>query len=145
LREAQLVEANLSMADLSGACLAGANLERANLIGANLTGADLRRANLSGANMMVADLNNAILHGATLLHMRNLSPEQLRTAIYDNTTTIDNTIDITITRLPVVPTVPTHHAPTINQALPNSSDDDATIKRNTPPKRKRSKTARFHR
>lgn len=89
LREANLIEANLYMADLSGAILSGANLERANLVGANLSGADLRGANLSGANLLVADLHEAILHGATLLNVNNLSPEQLQTAIYDSTTSID--------------------------------------------------------
>lgn len=89
LREANLIEANLYMADLSGAILTGANLERANLIGVNLSGADLRGANLSGANLLVADLHEAILHGATLLNVNNLSPEQLQTAIYDSTTSID--------------------------------------------------------
>ncbi|HET8840573.1 MAG TPA: pentapeptide repeat-containing protein [Ktedonobacteraceae bacterium] len=89
LREANLIEANLYMADLSGAILTGANLERANLVGANLTGADLRGANLSGANLLVADMHEAILHGATLLNVNNLGQEQLQTAIYDSTTSID--------------------------------------------------------
>lgn len=89
LRDTQLAEANLYMADLSGASLTGADLSGANLIGANLSGADLRDANLSGATFLVADLHGAILHRAILLNVRNLSPQQLRTAIYDSTTLID--------------------------------------------------------
>jgi hypothetical protein len=104
LREAQLTNANFYMADLSEACLTQANLENANLIGANLSGADLRGANLSGANLLVADLHNAILHGATLRDMHNFSLEQLRAAIYDKTTSIDNELDLTFARLPVVQT-----------------------------------------
>lgn len=89
LREAQLVEANLHMADLCGAVLAGADLERANLTGANLSGVDLRGANLAGANLLVADLHGALLHGANLTGARNLSPQQLQTALYDSSTLLE--------------------------------------------------------
>jgi hypothetical protein len=106
LREAQLSEASLYMADLTGASLTGANLQQANLMGANLTGADLRGANLRGSNLMVADLHNAILHGADLTGARNLTPEQLQSAIYDSTTIIDSAIDITLPRIPSVATTP---------------------------------------
>ena len=92
LRDTQLAEANLYMADLSGASLTGADLSGANLIGANLSGADLRDANLSGANFLVADLHGTILHRAILLNVRNLTAQQLQTAIYDRTTLIDMTI-----------------------------------------------------
>ncbi len=92
LRDTQLAEANLYMADLSGASLTGADLSNANLIGANLSGVDLRGANLSGVNLLVADLHNAVLHRATLSGARNLSLQQLQTAIYDGTTLIDSAI-----------------------------------------------------
>lgn len=106
LREANLREASLYMADLTGASLAGANLEQADLLGANLSGADLRGANLVGANLLVADLHNAVLHGANLTGARNLTLAQLQTAIYDSTTLIDSSIDITLPRIPGVKTTP---------------------------------------
>lgn len=106
LREAQLADANLYMTDLTGASLAGANLERACLIGANLSGTDLRGANLSGVNLLVADLHNAVLHGTTLTGARNLTSDQLKTAIYDSTTIIDSSVDITLPRIPGVQTTP---------------------------------------
>lgn len=106
LREAQLSATNLYMADLTGASLTGANLQQATLIGANLTGADLRGANFADANMLVVDLHNAALHGANLRGARGLTPEQLQTAIYDSTTLIDSSIDITLPRIPGVFTTP---------------------------------------
>ncbi|HEY0754048.1 MAG TPA: pentapeptide repeat-containing protein [Ktedonobacteraceae bacterium] len=106
LREAQLSKANLYMADLTGACLNGANLPQANLISANLSGADLRGADLSGANLLVADLHNTVLHGANLTGVSNLTPEQLQTAIYDSTTLIDSSVDITLPRIRSVRTTP---------------------------------------
>ena len=69
---ADLVDANLVRADLSGANLSGANLvdadlSGANLSGANLSGADLSGANLRGANLVRADLVDADLRGANLV------------------------------------------------------------------------------
>lgn len=106
LREARLANANLYMADLSGASLVSADLRGVNLSGANLAGADLRGANLADANLLVADLHNAVLHGANLLTARNLTPGQLRTAIYDNTTLVDEAVDITLPRIPSVRPTP---------------------------------------
>lgn len=106
LREAQLAGTNLYMADLTGASLTGASLQEACLIGANLSGADLRGADLTAANLMVADLHNAVLHGAKLTGARGLTAEQLQTAIYDSTTVIDSSIDITLPRIPGVQTTP---------------------------------------
>ena len=57
LSRANLLRADLSKAYLSGANLSGANLLRADLRGAYLSGADLRGANLSGANLSGANLN----------------------------------------------------------------------------------------
>ncbi len=94
LSQAQLTEASLYMADLSGANLRGANLMNADLSGANLENADLHGANLHGANLLVADLNNAILTQADLRDVRNLTAEQLASAIIDSTTSIDSTYDI---------------------------------------------------
>jgi uncharacterized protein YjbI with pentapeptide repeats len=106
LREARLAGANLYMADLSGAILTGANLENANLTGANLSGADLRGANLSGASFLVSDLHQALLHGAILLGAHHLATRQLHAALYDDTTVIDSSLDVTLPRLPGVQIVP---------------------------------------
>lgn len=99
LREAQLIGATFLMTNLSGACLVGANLSDANLSGTDLSGADLSNAILTNANLLVADLHNAILTGANLLGARGLTTEQLRSAIYDNTTLVDSDIDDTPPRL----------------------------------------------
>ena len=96
MRNAQLSRTNFFMADLSDACLADADLSEADLSGANLSNADLRGALLTGANLLVADLNNAILTGANLLGTRNLTTQQVYTAIYDSTTQLDAEIDITL-------------------------------------------------
>lgn len=89
LENARLSGANLFMTDFSGANLAGADLSHTNLSAANLTHADLHDANLEGANLLVADLNDANLSGANLHNTRNLSAEQLRTAITDNNMQFD--------------------------------------------------------
>ena len=100
IRGACLVKANLYMADLSNASLVGADLSGADLAGANLSGADLRDAILSGANVLVADMNGAILTGANLKNARNLTMEQLNSAIYDRTTLHDVEPDATLPRIP---------------------------------------------
>lgn len=89
---ANLPEAWLSGADLSGALLDGANLHRARLSRANLCNALLNDANLSRARLHDADLSGALLDGAnlsgallprancseTLLNNANLSRASLR-------------------------------------------------------------------
>ncbi len=100
LREARLRGANLFMADLSGADLSGADLTGADLTGANLSHADLHNAILVNANLQVADMHNTILFGANLHGARNLSPQQLDTAIYDATSQLDADTDLTLPRLP---------------------------------------------
>ncbi len=103
LRGANLRGANLFMTDLSGACLVGADLSGADLSGANLMHADLRDATLVGTNVLVADLNNAILLGTKLQKIRNLTPEQILTTVYDNTAEFDEDNDITLPRIPSIP------------------------------------------
>ncbi len=98
MRNAQLSRTNFFMADLSGACLADADLSDADLSGANLSNADLRGAIVTGANLLVTDLNNAILTGTNLYGARNLTTQQVYTAIYDSTTQLDAEIDITLPR-----------------------------------------------
>ena len=66
LKEADLRWADLRWANLSGANLRWANLRWTNLSGASLSGADLRRADLSGANLKKADLSGANLKKADL-------------------------------------------------------------------------------
>ena len=100
LREAQLRATNFYMADLSGATLVGADLSGAELSGANLTGTDLRNTVLTNVNLLVADLHHAVLIGADLRGARNLTPQQLCSAIYDSTTKLDAEIAITLTGIP---------------------------------------------
>ena len=99
LRNAQLVNTNFFMSDLSGASLTGANLTGADLSGANLSGADLRGATLANANLHVADLYEAILVDTNLMTARNLTTQQIYTALYNNTTLLDPSIDITKPRI----------------------------------------------
>jgi hypothetical protein len=127
LREAALTGANLYMADLTGAILTGANLENANLTGANLSGADLRGANLSGASFLVADLHNALLHGAILLGARHLSTQQLHTALYDGTTVIDSSLDLTLPRLPGIQVTPADLL-----SIPQGKQENAETSAETP-------------
>ena len=66
---------------LREANLTGANLSEAELIEAGLSGADLTKANLSGAALSKADLS-----GVNLTEVIGLTPQQLETAIIDETT-----------------------------------------------------------
>jgi uncharacterized protein YjbI with pentapeptide repeats len=66
LTDANLSDANLTDAYLSGAILTGANLTGANLTGAILSNAYLTSANLTGASLSGADLNDVYLSGANL-------------------------------------------------------------------------------
>jgi uncharacterized protein YjbI with pentapeptide repeats len=61
-----LRNANLSLANLSGAVLFDANLSGADLSAANLIGADLSEADLRDANLSVAKLKDATLREADL-------------------------------------------------------------------------------
>jgi TIR domain/Pentapeptide repeats (8 copies) len=63
---AQLVLADFIEADLSGADLRGAHLNEAQLVLADLGGADLRGADLRGAHLDCAHLHLANFHGADL-------------------------------------------------------------------------------
>jgi hypothetical protein len=100
LHEANLTGANFGLSDLSGADLADANLSEVNLTGAKLVGANLRNAILTEANLLVADLEGAVLIGANLLGVRNLTPQQLASAIYDQTTQLDAALDLHLSAKP---------------------------------------------
>ena len=101
LKKALLLGTNLREATLCGADLSGAELGSwdstfgalfvANLEGANMSNADLREADLSRTNMEKANFSSANLHGA-LLHgaflsgtnldsVKNLTQEQLDSAL----------------------------------------------------------------
>lgn len=123
LRNAQLVKTNFFMADLSGAFLSGANLSGADLIGANLSGADLRNTILTGANVQVADLNNTLLTDANLLHVRNLTTQQLYAAVYDSTTLVNDDVNITLSHVPCVKAPKA--AQDLQSADPTSSEEPA--------------------
>lgn len=84
-----LREAKCFMADFSWANLRDADFMNADLSGANLTHTDLRGANLNGVNFLAADLYKTNLIGANLLNARHLTAEQLRTAVYDDSTMTD--------------------------------------------------------
>lgn len=98
-RALELMDVNLSRANLSGAVLLGANLRRvdfreANLVNANMGGANLSEsilcgamlssANLSGADLNTTNLEGAFLYGADLrganLRLANLSGAYLNGA-----------------------------------------------------------------
>ena len=66
LRFENLNEADLSLANLSGALLRDSDLFKANLNGADLSGADLRGVNFREANLSEADLSAANLEDAGL-------------------------------------------------------------------------------
>ena len=68
LRDANLRDANLSGADLRDANLSGADLRDANLRDADLRDANLRDADLSGANLSGANLRDADLSGAAIYY-----------------------------------------------------------------------------
>ncbi|BAY80094.1 pentapeptide repeat-containing protein (plasmid) [Nostoc linckia NIES-25] len=80
LNGANLRGDDLSFANLNGADLSHADLSGANFIRANLNGADLSHADLSGANFIRANLSDANLYGAALIDVKNLTPEQVKTA-----------------------------------------------------------------
>jgi uncharacterized protein YjbI with pentapeptide repeats len=93
LQRADLSRANLSRANLNGANLGAADLRNADLREANLRGADLSVADLSGANLTKADLTKANLSGADLHRAifieadltaaRNLTQDQIYSALGD--------------------------------------------------------------
>jgi hypothetical protein len=149
LRNAQLTRANFYMTDLSGACLIGANLSDASLVGANLSGADLRDATLTNADLLVADLHGTVLIGVDLLRVRNLTTQQLNTAIYDATTQLSGGTDFTPPRVqsvqPIVsssssaseiaeaPSVsPTENTSLANNPSPTTSADETQVEKAVP-------------
>ena len=89
LPAANLSNASLSNADLTGASLPAADLSNASLSNADLTGANLSGANLSGANLSDAILSHANLSGADLSDA-NLTGADLSYLRRDNRTNFEN-------------------------------------------------------
>ena len=81
LLRANLFRANLSEANLFRADLFGADLSEANLSRAILIKADLSEADLSGAILLSANLRGVNLYAA-----KNLTQEQIESAITDEDT-----------------------------------------------------------
>jgi len=81
LRDADLSVANLVGAYLMGADMIGADLTGANLVDARLTGASLVGANLKDANLSGADMKDANLKDADMREARELTCEQIESAI----------------------------------------------------------------
>lgn len=125
LRGALLTNANFFMADLSHACLVGADLSGADLSGANLVGADLSNAILINTNMLVADVNNTNFSGADLSKVRNLVLTQVETTEAESATLLDEEMNVTQTRLPIIPKSATT-TPTIPQKTPASTVSNST-------------------
>jgi uncharacterized protein YjbI with pentapeptide repeats len=72
--------------NLSGAFIRRTNLRGVNLSGANLSAADCSFADFTGADFRDADLSKTVLKGAILTDVKNLTQEQLSSAITDTST-----------------------------------------------------------
>jgi uncharacterized protein YjbI with pentapeptide repeats len=89
--------ARLAVADrpvsLAGAFIRRTDLSFANLQRANLARADLTNAIARGANFLDANLDGTILRGTDPTDARNLTLDQLGTAIIDEMTVLPHYID----------------------------------------------------
>ena len=79
--------------DLHGAFVRRTNLSNANLQGADLSGADASGAVFRGANFEGARLFGTILKGADLTGAKNLTEEQIASAVIDEFTILPSHID----------------------------------------------------
>jgi len=79
--------------DVRGAYLRRTDWSFANMEGAKLSGTDLTNANLRGVNLKDARLDGTILRGADLTGAKNVTVEQLRSAIIDETTKLPEGFD----------------------------------------------------
>jgi len=77
---------NYPPVNLAGARIRRTRLDRANLSRANFTNADLTGASLVGANFKDTILDGTILKGADLRDAINLTVDQIRAAVIDETT-----------------------------------------------------------
>ena len=79
--------------DLHGAFVRRTNLSGASLRGANMTRVDATNAVFRGVDFEGALLDGAILKGADLTGAKNLTLQQLSSAIIDDHTTLPTYID----------------------------------------------------
>ena len=79
--------------DIHGAFVRRTDLSGASLRGANLVGADAANATFRNADFEGALLTGTILRGADLTGAKNLTVEQLSTAIIDDRTILPGYID----------------------------------------------------
>jgi uncharacterized protein YjbI with pentapeptide repeats len=91
---ADLIEAKLFDADLRVANFTGADLHKADLTDANLSRADFHKADLTGANLSGANFTEADLSGA-LLTNSNITCEQIQSAKINGETQPPDYIKIT--------------------------------------------------
>ena len=82
-----------STLDLHGAFVRRTDLSGASLRGANMSKADATNANFRDADFEGARLNGAILRGADLTGAKNLTVEQLSSAVIDSDTILPAYID----------------------------------------------------
>lgn len=86
-----LENSNLSHSNLKNSNFVGANLKGANLYNANIAGANFEVANLESANLIEADLSDTNISGANLksanlTSAKNLTKEQIESAVTDDNT-----------------------------------------------------------
>ena len=79
--------------DLHGAYVPSTSLRRAILHDANLSRANASFVDFSEADFLNANLKGTILRGADLTGAKNLTLEQLRSAIIDDATILPDYID----------------------------------------------------
>lgn len=79
--------------DIRGASVPAADLSFANLEDADLSNANAKNAKFVGSNLKNTNFNGTNLVGADLSDARNLTVEQLSSAILDSTTKLPSYID----------------------------------------------------
>lgn len=84
-----------STLDLHGAFVRRTDLSGASLRGANMRKVDATNANFRGADFEGALLDGAMLRGADLTGAKNLTLEQLSSAVIDGATILPSYIDRT--------------------------------------------------
>ena len=80
-----LSRSTLEYSKFRGAVLREADLRGSNISYANFREADLRRADLRDVNFEGTEIEGAVLCGADLRGAKNLTHEQLETAVVDET------------------------------------------------------------
>jgi uncharacterized protein YjbI with pentapeptide repeats len=85
-KQSAAIEQEWLAIDLSGAFIRRADLSGASLNWANFSGADCTNANFRGADFEGAILEGTILRGADLTGARNLTLQQIQSAVIDDKT-----------------------------------------------------------